>query len=155
MIVSMKRLTLIALRSDEQDLLQALQKIGSVEVLNISDAETQNDQLDAAASRIQRLSSSIEAVKPFAEKKSFLSPQKRTVSLSDIHADADRADEVTEHIESLLHEKSSLTAERSKKEALRADLLPWRSLNVPMSSVKNTKRVTYFVGFCAQKDQRA
>ncbi|MDO4852412.1 MAG: V-type ATPase 116kDa subunit family protein, partial [Clostridia bacterium] len=154
MIVSMKRLTLVALRSDEERLLEALQKVGSVEILNVSDAEVSNERLDAASDRIQRLNDSIEAIKPFAQKKSFLSPQKREASLSDIRSDTDRAASVTDQIEALLHRKASLFAERNKKLAQRADLLPWSGLNAPMNSVHNSKRVSYFVGYCAQKDQQ-
>lgn len=154
MIVSMKRLTLVALRSDEERLLEALQKVGSVEILNVSDAEVSNERLDAASDRIQRLNDSIEAIKPFAQKKSFLSPQKREASLSDIRSDTDRAASVTDQIEALLHRKASLFAERDKKLAQRADLLPWIGLNAPMNSVHNSKRVSYFVGYCAQKDQQ-
>lgn len=153
MIVSMKRLTLIGLRSEEERLLEALQKAGSVEILNISDAEEQNERLDAATDRLSRLNSSIEAVKLFAEKKSFFSPQKREAVLSDIRSEETQATDLTEQIESLLHEKAALISERSKKESLRSDLQPWTNLDAPMNSVRNTRRVSYFVGFCAQKDQ--
>ncbi len=153
MIVSMKRLTLIALRSDEERLLEALQKAGSVEILNISDAEEQNERLDAVSDRLSRLNSSIEAVKLFSDKKSFFTPQKREAVLSDIRSEEAQATELTNQIESLLHEKASLISERGKKESLRNDLQPWRNLDAPMNSVRNTKRVSYFVGFCAQKDQ--
>lgn len=155
MIVSMKRLTLVALKSEEEPILEALQKVGSVEVLHVSDTEAQDVRLDAALSRIQKLNDSIEAVKPFAEKKSFFTPQKREASLCEIRADSERAAAVTDEIEALLHKKASLLAERDKNESLRTDLLPWRSLTVPMDAVKGTKRVSYFVGFCAQKDQAA
>lgn len=155
MIVPMKRLTLVALRSDEERLLEALQKVGSVEVLRVSETDAADARLDAAQERIRRLNDSIEAVKPFAEKKPFLSPQKREVTLSGIRSDSEKADSVTDEIEALLHRRASLWSERDKLESVRADLLPWTALTVPMSSVKNTRRVAYFVGFCAQKDQKA
>ena len=66
MIVSMKRLSLIALKSDQESILKALQKIGTVQVLKVADGEAQDAELDAVNARIQRLSESINAVKPFA-----------------------------------------------------------------------------------------
>ena len=114
MIVPMKRLSLMALQSDEEKLLEALQRIGSVEILNISETDLVSDKLDAAQDRIQRLNDSIEAVKPYAEKKSFLSPQKREASLGGIREDSVKAESVAEQIETLLRKKSSLNSEREK-----------------------------------------
>ena len=155
MIVSMKRLTLVALQSEEERLLEALQKVGSVEVIDVTEGDAVNAKLDKAQERMQRLNDSIEAVKPYAKKKSFFTPQKREESLASVRADADKAVAVTDKVEALLHEKTSLSAERDKLIAQRADLEPWTALTVPMNRVKNTKRVAYFVGFCAQKDQQA
>lgn len=155
MIVPMKRLSLMALQSDEEKLLEALQRIGSVEILNISETDLVSDKLDAAQDRIQRLNDSIEAVKPYAEKKSFLSPQKREASLGGIREDSVKAESVAEQIETLLRKKSSLNSEREKLISQIDDLRPWEELHAPMSSVHNTKRVTYIIGFCAQKDQPA
>ncbi|MBR0081382.1 MAG: V-type ATP synthase subunit I [Clostridia bacterium] len=153
MIVPMKRLSLIALKADEERLLEALQRIGTVEIIDISE-DAGGARLEAAQNRMQRLSDSMEAIKPFAPKKSFFTPQKREVALSDIRADVDRAADVTDAVETLLHEKATLVAEREKKLQLRTDLLPWEPLNQPMSSIRNTKRVCYFIGFCAQKDRQ-
>ena len=48
MIVPMKRLTLVALKADEEAILQALQRTGTVEVLSqadVSDEKTGDEQL--------------------------------------------------------------------------------------------------------------
>lgn len=154
MIVSMKRLTLVALQSEEERLLEALQKVGSVEVIDVTEGDAPSAKLDKAEDRMQRLNDSIDAVKPYAKKKSFFTPQKREESLSSIRADADKAAAVTDKVEALLHEKTSLLAERDKLTAQKADLVPWSALTAPMSSIHSTKRVSYFVGYCAQKDQQ-
>ncbi|MBQ9189730.1 MAG: hypothetical protein IJ138_10425, partial [Clostridia bacterium] len=154
MIVSMKRLTLVALQSEEERLLEALQKVGSVEVIGVTEGDAPSAKLEKAEDRMQRLNDSIDAVKPYAKKKSFFTPQKREESLSSIRADADKAAAVTDKVEALLHEKTSLLAERDKLTAQKADLVPWSALAAPMSSIHSTKRVSYFVGYCAQKDQQ-
>ena len=82
MIVAMKRLSLVALKSDQEAILNALQKAGTVEIIKLADGETQNGEADAINVRIQRLAESISAVKPYAKKAGFLSPQKREMTLS-------------------------------------------------------------------------
>ena len=152
MIVSMKRLSLIALKSDQESILQALQKIGTVQILKIADGDLQDEELDAVNARIQRLTESINAVKPYAEKPGFLSPQKREMTLAGIREDISKAETAAQEIEDLLHTQSHLNAEREKTLSVKASLEPWVRLSAPMQSVKNSARVHYFVGLCASKD---
>ena len=152
MIVSMKRLSLVALKSDREDILNALQKIGTVEIIKLADGETQNGEADAINARIQKLSESISAVKPYAKKAGFLSPQKREMTLSGIREYVPKAVETTDEIEALLHTQTRLLSEREKAVSVRTSLEPWTAMTVPMDSVRNTHRVHYFVGLCAAKD---
>lgn len=152
MIVSMKRLSLVALKSDREDILNALQKIGTVEIIKLADGETQNGEADAINARIQKLSESISAVKPYAKKAGFLSPQKREMTLSGIREYVPKAVETTDEIEELLHTQTRLLSEREKAVSVRTSLEPWTAMTVPMDSVRNTHRVHYFVGLCAAKD---
>ena len=152
MIVAMKRLSLVALKSDQESILKALQEIGTVQVLKIADGETQDPEMDAVNARIQRLSESINAVKPYAKKPGFLSPQKREMTLSGIREDVPKAESAAAEIEALLHTQSHLTAEREKALSTKASLEPWVRLGTPMNDVKNTARVHYFVGLLASKD---
>ena len=152
MIVAMKRLSLVALKSDQDDILNALQKAGTVEIIKLTDGDAQNGEADAINAHIQRLAESISAVKPYAKKAGFLSPQKREMTLSGIREYVPKAAETTDEIEELLHTQSRLLAEREKAVSTRAALEPWSAMTVPMDSVKNTSRVHYFIGLCASKD---
>ncbi len=152
MIVAMKRLSLVALKSDQDAILDALQKAGTVEIIRLADGDTQNGEADAINARIQRLAESISAVKPYAKKAGFLSPQKREMTLSGIWEYVPAAEKTTEEIEELTHTQARLLAEREKAVSVRASLEPWTVLTVPMDSVKNTPRVHYFIGLCASKD---
>lgn len=152
MIVAMKRLSLVALKSDQDAILAALQKAGTVEIIRLADGDVQNGEADAINARIQRLAESISAVKPYAKKAGFLSPQKREMSLSDIREYVPMAKQTTDEIEELTHTQTRLLAEREKAVSTRAALEPWIALTVPMDSVKNTQRVHYFIGLCASKD---
>ena len=152
MIVAMKRLSLVALKSDQEAILNALQKAGTVEIIKLADGETQNGEADAINARIQRLAESISAVKPYAKKAGFLSPQKREMTLSGMRDYVPKAVETTDEIEELMHRETRLLAEREKAISMRTSLEPWTALTVPMDSVKNTQRVHYFIGLCASKD---
>ena len=152
MIVAMKRLSLVALKSDQDDILNALQKAGTVEIIKLTDGDAQNGEADAINAHIQRLAESISAVKPYAKKAGFLSPQKREMTLSGIREYVPKAAETTDEIEELLHTQSRLLAEREKAVSTRTALEPWSAMTVPMDSVKNTSRVHYFIGLCASKD---
>ena len=152
MIVAMKRLSLVALKSDQEAILNALQKAGTVEIIKLADGETQNGEADAINVRIQRLAESISAVKPYAKKAGFLSPQKREMTLSGMRDYVPKAVETTDEIEELMHRETRLLAEREKAISMRTSLEPWTTLTVPMDSVKNTQRVHYFIGLCASKD---
>ena len=135
MIVAMKRLSLVALKSEQDTILKALQECGTVQVLNIADGESVNPEADAVNARIQRLS------------------QKRELTLSAIRDDVPKAETAAGEIEELLHTQSRLQAEREKALAAKEALEPWVRLSVPMSSIRNTARVHYFIGLCASKDQ--
>ena len=152
MIVAMKRLSLVALKSDRDDILNALQKAGTVEIIKLADGDVQNGEADAINARMQRLAESISAVKPYAKKAGFLSPQKREMTLSGIREYVPKAVETTNEIETLTHTQAHLLAEREKAVSTRASLEPWTALTMPMDSVKNTSRVHYFIGLCASKD---
>lgn len=154
MIVSMKRLSLVALKSDRDEILDALQKAGTVEIIKLTDGDAANGEADTVNARIQRLAESISAVKPYAKKAGFLSPQKREMTLSDIREYVPEAERTTDEIEELIHTQTRLFAEREKAVSTRAALEPWTEMNVPMDSVKNTARVHYFVGICASKDEQ-
>ena len=153
MIIAMKRLSLIALKSDQDRILKALQECGTVQVLNIADSEVQDPSADAVNARIQRLTESIGAVKPYAKKPGFLSPQKRDMTLDALRRDVPKAENAAGEIEELLHRQTHLAAEREKALNTKESLEPWVRLGVPMDSVKNTPRVHYFIGLCASKDQ--
>lgn len=152
MIVSMKRLSLVALKSDQDAILKALQDAGTVEIIKVADGDAPDTEADAINARIQRLSESITAVKPFAKKAGFLSPQKREMTLSGMREYVPKAVETTDEIEQLLHAQTRLLSEREKAAATRASLEPWAAMDAPMDSVKNSARVRYFVGLCASKD---
>lgn len=152
MIVSMKRLSLVALKSDQDAILNALQEAGTVEIIKLADGDVQSGDADTVNARIQRLAESINAVKPYAKKPGFLSPQKREMKLTDMREYVPKAEQTTNEIEELTHTQARLLSEREKAVSTREALEPWEAMTVPMDTVKNTPRVHYFIGLLASKD---
>lgn len=152
MIVSMKRLSLVALKSDQDAILNALQEAGTVEIIKLADGDVQSGDADTVNARIQRLAESINAVKPYAKKPGFLSPQKREMKLSDMREYVPKAEQTTNEIEELTHTQARLLSEREKAVSTREALEPWEAMTVPMDTVKSTPRVHYFIGLLASKD---
>ena len=152
MIVAMKRLSLVALKSDQDAILNALQEAGTVEIIKLADGDVQSGDADTVNARIQRLAESINAVKPYAKKPGFLSPQKREMKLSDMREYVPKAEQTTNEIEELTHTQARLLSEREKAVSTREALEPWEAMTVPMDTVKNTPRVHYFIGLLASKD---
>lgn len=152
MIVAMKRVSLVALKADEEAILKKLQEIGTVEMIHLEDNAAPDSKSEQAQEELRKLADSLEAVKPFAEKKSFLSPQKREESLETVNSDKEEALRLSEEIETLQRRSNKLIADREKAELTIKDLLPWKDLPYRMQSVVSTGRVQYFVGYCASKD---
>ena len=74
MILKMKRITLIAHKSDEAAILQALQGTGAVEVIAGDEPRAENTGLFDAEERVQKLSSALALMRPYAKKRGMLSP---------------------------------------------------------------------------------
>ena len=75
MIVQMKRLTLVAHKTDERAIVDALQPLGAVEVQKDESASFCADQLAAAETRVQKLGDALNVLKPYGEKQGLLAPQ--------------------------------------------------------------------------------
>ena len=72
MIVQMKRLSLVAHKSDEQALLKALQPLGAVEVIPETEETRDQSGLEAAQADVDRLSEALNIIKPYGKKGGLL-----------------------------------------------------------------------------------
>src|SRR5512133_356136 len=71
MIVSMKRMTLVAHKADETGILNALQATRAVEVISGGQDNVAQAVLERAQSRLQQLGDALKAMRPYTQKKSF------------------------------------------------------------------------------------
>lgn len=151
MIIPVKRLLLVAHKSDEADILKALQRLNAVEVIPDGEATGPANALDEAEARVQRLSAAMAAVRPFAAKRSMLSPLPGA-SVGKIVDTLPTAMQYSEEIEALQREISGTRAKIDKNLGMLELLEPWLAFPADMQSYRNAKSVRYFTGMMAAAD---
>lgn len=151
MIIPVKRLSLVAHKSDEADILKALQRLNAVEVIPDGEATGPANALDEAEARVQRLSAAMAAVRPFAAKRSMLSPLPGA-SVGKIVDTLPTAMQYSEEIEALQREISGTRAKIDKNLGMLELLEPWLAFPADMQSYRNAKSVQYFTGMLAAAD---
>ena len=145
MIVPMKRLTLVALKADEEAILQALQRTGTVEVISqadVSDDKTGDEQL---LSQVQRFESAAQLLKRYGEKPPM--GPKPEMSAEELFASMPESVALMERTEELDKTLAAARSEIEKKETLIETLLPWERLDARIEDIHATRSVRYAVGF--------
>ena len=150
MIVPMKRLTLVAHKSDESDILKALQRLDAVEVIPGEEASA-TSVLDVAEERVQRLSGALAVLRPYAAKKGILTPRPET-TVGAILQDLPEALSCGDEVESLQREMQRIKAEMDKNNGLIEMLQAWQNFPADMQAFRNAKSVRYFLGLLASAD---
>lgn len=150
MIVPMKRLTLVAHKSDESDILKALQRLDAVEVIPGEEASA-TSVLDVAEERVQRLSGALAVLRPYAAKKGMLTPRPET-TVGAILQDLPEALSCGDEVESLQREMQRIKAEMDKNNGLIEMLQAWQNFPADMQAFRNAKSVRYFLGLLASAD---
>lgn len=152
MIIPMKRLTLVAHKADEAEILKALQRLSAVEVIPEEEAaQTAAPALDEAEQRVQRLTGALNAIKPYAAKRSMLSPLPET-TVGQIVGELPEAMRCSKEVEQLQREISGLRAQIEKNLGLAELLEPWMAFPADMQAFRSAKTVRYFTGMLAPAD---
>ncbi len=145
-IVKMKRLRLLALRPDREELLRRLQHLGCVEIrepaIDLSDPEwaglgkPDSAGLEKAKEQSLLLGSALEVLRRYAPAKDGLFTPLPTVTEAELFSDRayaaglDAARQVMEAEQAL----AAKTAEKAKLQTQRASLEPWTPLDVPLEA---------------------
>jgi len=153
----MKRLRLIALRTDREELLRQLQHLGCVEVDEPRAPEEDpawealshpsGEALAAARERRELGSQALELLNQYAEVKGGGFTPRPTISSGDFFDSAAYAatGETVEELCKAKRDLSALESERMKLQAQRESLVPWLGLEVPLET-QSTDAVTALFG---------
>lgn len=156
-IVKMKRLRLIALRADREELLKRLQDLGCVEIDEpqntgddpawVSLARPSDQALGEAKERQSRVAEALEALQQYApEKGSGLSPRPEVSRIQFLDRKTyDRALTDAAALCGARRDIAALESEFGKLQAQRASLGPWLGLEVPLET-GSTPSVTALFG---------
>ena len=162
-IVKMKRLRLIALLADREELLNRLQRLGCVEVDEPENADGDpawaalarpaDGALQQSRARLDRVNSAMDVIKQYGPKQGGLKPRPE-VSQARFFDDKTyaAAEETADQLCGLQREITALEAERAKMESQRASLAPWLELNVPLETVSTASTTALFGTLPADAD---
>lgn len=158
-IVKMKKLCVMAMAAQRQQLLRELLHLGCVEISEpdgkLADPawsallKRENSRLLDTKSEITDVNTALAAIKKYAQLKDGLFIQRHPISEAEFLGDetAERARSACKRIDSLLQTISGLQSEEGRLRAKRAALEPWKGLDVPMEN-QGTAHVLFRMGVC-------
>ncbi|MDL2235814.1 V-type ATP synthase subunit I [Christensenellaceae bacterium OttesenSCG-928-L17] len=141
----MKRLTLVALKGDEERLMQALQAISAVQIIHTGESIADDDALQRAEANVQRLNHALGALKPYAKKPSMLEP-KPEVTVGVLRENMGDALLVCEAIETAERRRTAVRTQIDKHNTQIEALLPWQTLTTKLNLIAPTKSAAIFAG---------
>ena len=151
MIISMKRLTLIAHKDDEQAILKALQRLNAVEIISAGEEAADEGVLAGLEEQVAKTSDALAALKPYAPKKGLLDPTPETTAAALMEA-LTKGLEDSGRVEELVREASEIRSRKEKNLALLDQLAPWKSFPADMKTYAASKKVRYFTGLMVSQD---
>ena len=151
MIVQMKRVTLVAHKADEANLLSALQATQSVEVIAEQTEAPDLTALERAEEQVQSLKQALVTLRPFAEKRGFFSAPPEA-SAAEIGQSLPGGLAISKNLETISRELSTVRGEMEKNDTLISTLRPWEHFPADMQSFQNVRGIKYFTGVIASSD---
>lgn len=155
----MKKLCVMAMASQRQQLLRELLHLGCVEISEpdgkLADPawsallKRENSHLLDTKSEITDVNTALAAIKKYAQLKDGLFIQRHPISEAEFLGDetAKQAKTICKRIDSLLQTISGLQSEEGRLRAKRAALEPWKGLDVPLEN-QGTAHVLFRMGVC-------
>ena len=155
----MKKLCVMAMAAQRQQLLRELLHLGCVEISEpdgkLADPawsallKRENSRLLDTKSEITDVNTALAAIKKYAQLKDGLFIQRHPISEAEFLGDetAERARAACKRIDSLLQTISGLQSEECRLRAKRAALEPWKGLDVPLEN-QGTAHVLFRMGVC-------
>lgn len=151
MIVSMKRMTLVAHKADEAAILNALQSTRAVEVISGGQDNGAQAALERAQSRLQQLGDALKTMRPYTQKKSFFAAPAQAKA-EELFLMLPDAVSLSEQLSAINRELAATKSEIEKNETLIEALRPWEAFPADMQRYQLSKKVKYFTGVIAAAD---
>lgn len=158
-IVKMKKLRVMAMAGQKEELLRQLLRLGCVEISEpdskLADPawaallQRGTSHLVNKKSEIADVDTALAAIKKYAQLKDGLFIKRRLISEKDFldTGTADQAKEAAQKIGDLLRSLTQLQSDETRLQTRRAGLLPWKSLDMPLE-LEGTTYTRFRLGVC-------
>lgn len=158
-IVKMKKLRVMAMAGQKEELLRQLLRLGCVEISEpdskLADPawaallQRGTSHLVNKKSEIADVDTALAAIKKYAQLKDGLFIKRRPISEKEFldTGTADQAKEAAQKIGDLLRSLTQLQSDETRLQTRRAGLLPWKSLDMPLE-LEGTTYTRFRLGVC-------
>lgn len=158
-IVKMKKLRVMAMAGQKEELLRQLLRLGCVEISEpdskLADPawaallQRGTSHLVNKKSEIADVDTALAAIKKYAQLKDGLFIKRRPISEKDFldTGTADQAKEAAQKIGDLLRSLTQLQSDETRLQTRRAGLLPWKSLDMPLE-LEGSTYTRFRLGVC-------
>lgn len=163
-IVEMKKVFIIGMERDQEDMLRYIQRFGRVEISEIhpetdplseetvaADAHT---GLERIQQRVENVGAAISFLAPYAEKKGgFLAPRpvKTLEEMRQLAEEPGELMDIVDTVEGYTETLSEIRTKRLQSTNLLEQVLPWEGMDAPYGDIGATAHATMAVGFISQE----
>lgn len=136
MIVKMKKVHLVVLEEDKENILQALQKNGNIMLINQEEEQDiSNAKIDDAITRVKE---SLKILQPYQEKKKFIT-EISEVKYNDFINVEKESEELIDEIRKISLDIESMENEIVSLKEINKIYLPWAGFTSKLNELENTK----------------
>lgn len=164
-IVEMKKVFIIGMERDQEDILRYIQRFGRVEIADIhpetdplgeetvaSDAHT---GLERIQQQVDNVGAAISFLTPYAEKKGgFLAPRpvKTLEEMRRLAEEPGELADIVDTVEGYTETLGELRTKRLQYTNLLEQIFPWEGMDAPFDDIKATAHTQVAVGFISQEN---
>ncbi len=143
MIVKMKKVHLVVMEEDKDNLLQALQKNGNIMLINQEEEkEINNTKIDDAITRVKE---SLKIIQPYQEKKKFIT-EISEVKYNDFINITEKSEELVNKIRKINLDIENMENEIVSLKEKNEVYFPWENFSFKLSDLENTKYTIIHTG---------
>ncbi|MDO4568304.1 MAG: V-type ATP synthase subunit I [Clostridia bacterium] len=143
----MKRLTVAAMRADEESIMRALQDAEAVEIIESGGEGADDAAYKRAEERRRRLSEAYEFLKPYGKKGGSLFAPTPYYTVEELQAQLAASGPLADEAELLEAQLAELNAEADKLNSTLSYLSDWVRLSTPIEALRDTKNVRFYFGY--------
>lgn len=156
-ILKMKKVTIGGLKSEKDDIMYLLQRMGVMEITEVvnddeDDAEQRqekepNPELIAIRKTLSDIDQALSKIGPFHKKKGLAKPEYKLDQVNSIGKDRERLDKLLSDISAAERQMGELKSRKSGNEKIIAQLKPFEGLGIPVEEIGRSSSTTSVVGF--------